>query len=168
MFLSSFGRLIALGLVVFTLTLGVFAQDLDDVTIAGKVTDANGLPVVGATVMAKSVETGLERSVVTDDEGRYKIVKLKPGIYKIKASQTGFGAVETAEITTISAQNLEQAFKLSPAGVTAETVVTVTDDDAPVVDGDVRVARRLQDHPAVLLALLQESLVGDAEPLAGL
>src|SRR5215207_2172409 len=98
MFLSSVGRLIALALVVITLTLGAVAQDLDDVTISGKVADANGLPIVGATIMAKSVETGLERTVVTDDEGRYKIVKLKPGVYKIKASQTGFGAVETSEI----------------------------------------------------------------------
>ena len=55
------------------------AQDLDDVTISGKVTDSNGLAVVGATVTATSVDTGEVRTVVTDDEGRYRLVKLKAG-----------------------------------------------------------------------------------------
>jgi len=87
-------------------SLFVAAQDLDDVTITGKVTDSNGLAVVGASVIATSVETGESRTVVTDDEGQYKIVKLKPGSYKIKAAQKGFGTLETPAITTISAQNL--------------------------------------------------------------
>ncbi|MEQ1764956.1 MAG: carboxypeptidase regulatory-like domain-containing protein [Pyrinomonadaceae bacterium] len=133
-----FGRILSR---VSTLTLlfvcsGVFAlgQDLDDVTIAGKITDSNGLAVVGATVTATSVDTGEIRTVVTDDEGRYRIVKLRPGTYKIKAVGTGFGAQETPEIATISAQNVVKDFKLSPADVRAEQTVTVTDDDSPLVD----------------------------------
>ena len=74
------------------------------------------------------------RTVVTNGDGQYRIVKLKPGNYKVKASQSGFGSLETPAITTISAQNLEKDFKLSPADVKAETSVTVTDDDAPAVD----------------------------------
>src|SRR5439155_15415193 len=85
---------------VFALT--AFAQDLDDVTVAGKLTDPNGLAVVGASISATSVETGESRTVVTDDEGRYKIVKLKPGTYKIKAAQKGFGTQQTPAISTIS------------------------------------------------------------------
>ena len=111
-----------------------FAQDLDDVTFSGKITDSAGLAVVGASVAATSVDTGESRTVVTDDEGRYRIVKLKPGTYKIKTSLSGFGTQETPEITTISAQNVQKDFKLAPAGVTAEQTITVTDDDSPVVD----------------------------------
>ena len=119
-------------LIIFSLT--AVAQDLDDVTFNGKVTDSNGLAVVGAKVTVTSVDTGVSRSVVADDEGRYRIVKLKPGSYKIKAAANGFGTLETAEIVTISAQNVDKDFKLSPAGLTAETTVTVTDDDGPPVD----------------------------------
>lgn len=115
---------------IFTIT----AQDLDNVTVSGLITDSNGLPIVGASVTVTSVETGETRTVVSNDEGRYRVVSLRPGIYKIKAAASGFGPQETPEITTISAQNVQRDFKLSPADVRAEQTVTVTDTDAPAVD----------------------------------
>lgn len=123
----------------FTFALVIFAvaamaQDLDDVTISGKVTDSAGLPVVGATVTATMTETGESRSIVTDGDGFYRLVKLKPGTYKLKVANGGFGTQETPEIPTISAQNLQKDFKLTPADVKAETTVTVTEDDSPAVD----------------------------------
>ncbi|MEO6654719.1 MAG: carboxypeptidase regulatory-like domain-containing protein [Pyrinomonadaceae bacterium] len=134
MFGSIFIRVSAFTL-LFVVSVAVsFAQDLDDVTISGKITDSAGLAVVGAIVSASSIETGESRTVVTDDEGRYRIVKLKPGTYKIKTSLSGFGTQETPEVTTVSAQNVQKDFKLAPAGVTAEQTITVTDDDGPVVD----------------------------------
>ncbi|MCY7347472.1 MAG: carboxypeptidase-like regulatory domain-containing protein, partial [Pyrinomonadaceae bacterium] len=57
-----------------------FAQDLDDVTISGRIVDSNNLPIVGATVTATLVTTNVERTVVTDGDGRYRIVELPPGI----------------------------------------------------------------------------------------
>lgn len=112
----------------------ILAQDLDDVTISGQVKDGNGLAIVGASVTAILTETGLERSVVTDEDGRYRLIKLRPGTYKIKVSQTGFATQETPAITTVSAENLTKDFSMLPAGVTAEQTIQVTDDDAPVVD----------------------------------
>lgn len=134
MLFRSLSRSFAFVICVFVLAFAVAAQDLDNVTVTGKVTDINGLAVVGASVTATSVETGVTRTVVTDDDGRYKIVQLKPGIYKIKVAQSGFGTQETSPITTISAQNVQQDFKLSPADVRAETTVTVTEEDGPAVD----------------------------------
>lgn len=133
-----FGRIIlrvfALSLCVLATALFAFTQDLDDVTIAGKVLDSNGQAIVGATVVATNTETGEARTVTSDDEGRYNLVKLKPGTYKVKVTASGFGAQETPDIVTISAQNVQRDFKLSPAGVTAEQTITVTDDDSPLVD----------------------------------
>jgi hypothetical protein len=124
----------ATSLCLIVLVFGAIGQDLDNVTISGRVTDANGLPVVGATVTATLVETGEKRSVVTNDDGRYRIIGLKPGTYKISAAASGFGTVETPETPTISAENLLKDFKLSPADVRAEMTVTVTEDDGPLVD----------------------------------
>ena len=93
------------------------AQDLDDVTISGRITDSNGLAVVGATITAMRVETGDVQTMVTDDDGRYRFLKLKPGTYKVKAAASGFGAKETPEIVTISAQNVQRDFTLAPADV---------------------------------------------------
>ncbi len=127
-------RVIAFTFLLFLTAMIGYGQDLDDVTIAGKIADANGLAVVGASVTVTSVDTGETRTVITDGEGRYQIIKLKPGTYKIKASASGFGAKETPGILTVSAQNLVKDFKLSPADIKAEQTVTVTDDDGPVID----------------------------------
>ena len=123
---------VCLSLLVFN-TNG-FAQDLDDVTISGRITDSNNAPIVGATVVAIIVETRTERTAVTDEEGRYRIIELQPGTYNVRASANGFGAKENQGFITIAGQNLQLNFSLAPAGVQAEQTVIVTDEDAPAVD----------------------------------
>nr|MBA3632946.1 carboxypeptidase regulatory-like domain-containing protein [Acidobacteriota bacterium] len=92
-----------------------FAQDLDDVTISGRVVDSNNAPIVGASVTATLVTTNVERTFVTDDEGRYRIIELIPGTYKVKVLATGFGAKEKIDLQTISGQSVQLDFSLAPA-----------------------------------------------------
>ncbi len=134
MFRRIFTRFFSLSILLFIVIFAASAQDLDDVTFAGSVLDANGLPVVGASVTATLIDTNETRTVTTDGDGKYRILKLKPGNYKISASASGFGTLETPPFLTISAQNIQKDFKLSPAGVTAEQTITVTEDDGPVID----------------------------------
>ena len=91
MFGRIFNRSFALTIFVLAAAFFTFAQDLDDVTISGKIVDANGQAVQGATVTATLTETREARNVVTDDEGRYLFLKLKPGTYKVKVTASGFG-----------------------------------------------------------------------------
>ncbi|HEV2912699.1 MAG TPA: TonB-dependent receptor [Pyrinomonadaceae bacterium] len=109
------------------------AQDLDNVTIRGRVTDANGAVVPGATVTALLTETGVERTVTTDDEGRYRIIELEPGLYSVRASFTNFATEEKTDLRTVAGQNVELNFTLNPAEVVAEQTV-VSEADAPAVD----------------------------------
>ncbi len=110
------------------------AQDLDDVTISGKVSDSNGLAIVGANITATLLEKGIERTVTTNEDGRYRLIELAPGIYKIKVSANGFGAKERIDLSTISGQNLQLDFTLAPANIQAEQTVTVTEENVPAVD----------------------------------
>lgn len=111
-----------------------FAQDLDDVTISGKVVDSNNAPIVGATVIATLTTTGVERTLVTDGDGRYTFIKLPPGNYTIRASAQGFGIKEQTDLVTVSGQSIQLNFTLAPASVTVEQVVTIGGDDAPMID----------------------------------
>jgi Carboxypeptidase regulatory-like domain len=135
---SMFGKrlfsIFAFGLFIFTFAAVGFAQDLDDVTISGRVLDSNSAPIVGATVVATLIETNVERTVVADGEGRYRIVDLKPGTYKVKASATGFGAKEQIDLVTIAGQNVQLDFSLAPASVQAEQTVTIGAEDVPNID----------------------------------
>lgn len=109
------------------------AQDLDNVTISGRVTDQNGAVIPGATVIATFVATKVERTVVADDNGQYKLIQLPPGTYSVKASFTNFAAEEKTGLITIAGQNVKLDFILKPAGVTAEAVV-VSAAETPQVD----------------------------------
>ncbi|HJR08689.1 MAG TPA: TonB-dependent receptor [Pyrinomonadaceae bacterium] len=104
------------------------AQDLDDVSISGRVTDETGASVVGAKVLVVLLATNAERSVVTDNEGRYRLIELAPGAYTVRATSVGFAVEERAKVETVAGQTLRLDFVLRPAGVAAEQVVT---SDAP-------------------------------------
>lgn len=133
-------------------TSAAFAQDLDDVTISGKVVDANNQPIVGATVTATLIETNVERTVVTDQDGRYRFPELQPGTYAVKVASPGFGIREKTNLITVAGQNVQLDFSLSPAGVRAEQTVTIEDDSSPVdttrtVVGGTVTERELEELP---------------------
>ncbi len=109
------------------------AQDLDDVTISGEIVDSNNAPIVGASVTATLVTTNIERTVITDDEGHYRIVELQPGLYKVRASQNNFGTKEKIDLETIAGQNVQLDFTLAPGDVRAESTVTI-EEDSSIVD----------------------------------
>lgn len=111
----------------------VFAQDLDNVTITGRVLDPNGAIIPGATIEAMLVRTGATRTTVTDDEGRYRVIQLEPGVYDLRASFAGFATLEKKGFDFIAGKNAQIDFALVLQGVTADPVVVVA-TDTPSVD----------------------------------
>jgi hypothetical protein len=109
------------------------AQDLDNVTISGRITDQNGAVIPGATVTATLSATKIERAVVTDGDGRYKLIQLPPGIYSVRAAFTNFAMEEKTDLTTIAGQNVQIDFTLKPAGISAEAVI-ISAAEAPQID----------------------------------
>ncbi|HEX3280755.1 MAG TPA: carboxypeptidase regulatory-like domain-containing protein [Pyrinomonadaceae bacterium] len=109
------------------------AQDLDNVTMTGRVTDQNGAIIPGATVTATLVSTGHERGVVSDGAGRYRLIQLEPGVYNLKVSFTNFAPEERLELKTIAGQNVQLDFTLRPPELQAGALV-ITEADAPAID----------------------------------
>ena len=89
---------------------------------------------IGASVTATQIEKNIERTVVTNEDGRYRIIDLQPGTYKVRVTSQGFGAKEQIDLLTVAGQNVQLDFSLAPAGVQAEQTVTIGGDDAPLVD----------------------------------
>src|SRR4051812_24634268 len=78
----------------------VRAQSATTGTIAGEVKDDSGALLPGVTVEAASpalIEKS--RTAVTDGEGKYRITDLRPGIYSVTFSLTGFGTAKHEGIT---------------------------------------------------------------------
>jgi len=65
-------------------------------TITGRVTDAGGMPLAGASV----VIAGAGMGVATDNEGRYALRGLRTGSYNMRISFTGYEPVDTLVAVT--------------------------------------------------------------------
>jgi hypothetical protein len=108
------------------------AASAQGASIAGVVKDSSGGVLPGVTVEAGSPALIEKvRSVVTDGNGQYKIVDLRPGTYSVTFTLTGFAIVkrEGIELTGSFAATVNADLRV---GSVAETI-TVT-GNSPIVD----------------------------------
>src|SRR5690348_9630712 len=59
-----------------------FAQTSKGI-LAGTVVDSSGAVVVSASVTARNVQTGTERTTTTGPNGGYRMEAVEPGLYKV-------------------------------------------------------------------------------------
>jgi hypothetical protein len=97
---------------------------LDEVTIAGRITDQAGALVSGARVTALLATTGAARTVETDASGRYRFVELLPGAYNVGVVSRGFAVAEQQGVEAVAGESVRLDFVLRPAGVAAEQTIT--------------------------------------------
>ncbi|HEV7700371.1 MAG TPA: carboxypeptidase regulatory-like domain-containing protein, partial [Pyrinomonadaceae bacterium] len=127
-------RVLALAVFVLAFSFISAAQTLDQVSFYGKVTDANGAIVAGASVTASQTQTHNVRTAVTDSDGRYRLTFFESGPYDLSISMQGFADKKIAGINTTLGQAVENNLQIAPAGVTAESTITVGGDESPIVD----------------------------------
>ena len=117
LFLSSFGATVS--------SAQVYAN------ISGMITDQSGAAVSGASVTAKSLDTGFSRTVQTDQRGRYRLYALSVGPYEVRVTKTGFEEAIRSGIRLVVGQDATVDLGLHLGQVSEQVVVT---EDAPVVN----------------------------------
>src|SRR5688572_14485639 len=106
----------------------VFAQ----ATLTGTVRDATGAVMPGVTVEASSdALTEKTRTVVTDGSGQYRIIDLRPGIYTVTFTLTGFTTVRREGIELIGSATLAIPAEMRVGSL--QEAITVR-AETPVVD----------------------------------
>ena len=93
----------------------LFSQGETTSAIAGQVTDATGASVPGALVSISNLETSLQRSAITDGQGRFDFPQLKPGTYSVTASADGFDPQRNDHVAAGLGQKQMVTFILRPA-----------------------------------------------------
>jgi hypothetical protein len=76
-------------LIFFAFAIPAFGQS-NYATLTGTVTDAQQLPVAGATIELTATSTGAIRRVVTNQQGLFEAPALLPDEYELKIEATGF------------------------------------------------------------------------------
>ncbi|PWT87802.1 MAG: hypothetical protein C5B55_14190, partial [Blastocatellia bacterium] len=92
--------------------------------ITGRVTDAQGNVVPGATVTATNKGTGVARTATTDDAGEYTITQLPPGKYDLSVEAKSFSKAVAENFGLSLGAKATQNFELKPGEVSATVQVT--------------------------------------------
>jgi hypothetical protein len=144
-------------------------------SISGTVTDATGAAVVGATVTATSVDTGVATTQTTNGQGYYSFQSLPLGKYTIAVQQTGFKTTRRTDI--ILQVNDELVIDLTlQVGQVTETVEVSTNtlhvETSNTQMGEVIGAKEMTAVPLVTrsytdLLALQPGVVSQTSGLTG-
>lgn len=92
--------------------------------IAGSVTDSSGAAVANATVKVTNTQTGLERTVTSDDAGLFNIVLLPPGVYTITGEASGFSTVTVTNVEVVVGRTADVKLTLGVSGVQESVTVS--------------------------------------------
>jgi outer membrane receptor for ferrienterochelin and colicin len=109
-----------------------FSQTIGSGSMDGRMVDATGAVLPGVSVTFTNVDTGLARTVVTDENGRFRIPLLPVGRYQLTAELAGFQTLQRSGLvlTVGAAQSLGD---LTIEVATVEEVVTVT-AESPLIE----------------------------------
>lgn len=114
----------------------VFAQGSTTASMRGKIADANGEGLPGATVRAVHTPTGSEWGNVTDIDGYFRLPNMNVGgPYTVTVSYIGFENIERNNIFL----TLGQTFKLNETlreNVTELEAIVVSANQGEIIDGN--------------------------------
>lgn len=152
------------------------AANAQEASITGTVSDSSGGVLAGVTVEASSpVLIEKVRTAVTDGNGQYRIVGLRPGAYVVTFTLSGFSVVNRGGIELMGAFTATVNAQMS-VGELSETI-TVT-GASPVVDLQSVEQKRVMSQevvnalptsrtPLTLAALLPGAVPGTTQDVGG-
>ncbi|MGQ0504566.1 MAG: carboxypeptidase-like regulatory domain-containing protein, partial [Myxococcaceae bacterium] len=119
-------------IVILTLVcpLAVAGQQITTGVIQGEVQDATGGILPGVNVEVQNLDTNLVQSRVTDGNGRFVLLQLPPGRYRITFSLSGFATIVQEDVLL----TVGQSINLNPRMAVSTVQETVTVQGTPGVE----------------------------------
>lgn len=108
----------------------VLAQ-VSNAVVTGIVTDEQRGILPGVTITVTNAETGVVRTTVTEEYGRYRLGGIPPGRYNLKAELPGFATQEVKDITLTIGLEYTRDFSMGIQG--RQESITIT-GEAPVIE----------------------------------
>ena len=111
-----------LGLLTLLISISIQTTFAAGASIGGIINDAvTGEPLLGANV----VLMGTGKGSSTDNEGRYSILNVNPGTYKLKVSYIGYRE-QNSSVTLEEGVKSTLNFKLDPVGIEGQEIVVTS------------------------------------------
>lgn len=103
---------------------GLAAAQVPTGSISGTVTDQSKGVVPGVTITVRNTDSGLERTQVSDEEGRYRVLNLPPGPYEVRAELSGFAPVQREDLTVAVGRDVLADMEIKIGGLTDQVTVS--------------------------------------------
>lgn len=116
---------------LFVCLCGSFSTAQVSASLSGLITDPSGAAVSAASVTAKNLDTGISRTVPTDQSGRYRFFALPVGPYEVRVTKEGFAEGIRSGIRLVVGQDATVNLGLRVGQVSEQVKVT---EDSPVVN----------------------------------
>jgi hypothetical protein len=97
-------------------------------SLEGQVTDQNGSVVPSAQIDVVSLETGVKRTALTDDAGRYQIAALPVAAYRLEIRSRGFRTLIIERAWIEVGRRVTQDFQLRVGDVSQKVTVATNQD----------------------------------------
>ncbi|MBI2188019.1 MAG: TonB-dependent receptor [Acidobacteria bacterium] len=162
--MARFRRVSLVALFALVLTSATSWAQLSTAQLSGRVADESGAVLPGVTVTATQTDTGLTRTVVTDETGTYVLPNLPTGPYRLEAMLQGFRTYSQTgivlQVAATPAINVVMAIGRLEETVSVEAAAPLVDVQSAGI-GDVIDNERIVELP------LQGRQVTDLIVLAG-
>ncbi|MBL8204766.1 MAG: TonB-dependent receptor [Blastocatellia bacterium] len=118
--------------------------------ILGRVADASGGVLPGVKVEIQNAASNVTTTATTNDEGRFNVPFLLPGLYRVTAEKTGFKRFVQTGVEVRVSETVELNLAMQPGEVTEAVEISAT---TPLLDtagssvGQIIDERRVQELP---------------------
>src|SRR5215510_607746 len=111
------------------------AQQSDNGSLAGTVTDQNKLAVPNATITVTNLGTGRTRAVTTNEEGRWTVTVLALGEYEVKAEAANFkSTTQKARVSAANTTNVDLTLGIEE--IKNEVTVVAQQGSSTILEGN--------------------------------
>jgi hypothetical protein len=93
-------------------------------SLVGTVTDSSGGTVANAKVTITEVNTGISRTMQTNESGNYTFATLEPGVFRVSIEQAGFRTAVKDGVNLLVNTTIRADLSLQPGAVNETVTVT--------------------------------------------
>lgn len=124
---ASAGTSVAAAVLLLVLAAPVLAQNVQTTgSLRGRIVDDAGAPVAGVEVLARNLDTGLERGSISSEQGLYIVRLLPPGMYRVTTSVIGFGPATADSVRVAIGQTSNANFTLRSEAIELDELVVTS------------------------------------------
>jgi hypothetical protein len=130
-------RAVFLVLVLLTFTTFLAGQTASTGTVIGTVMDPSGAIIPGVPIELRDIRTGVVRTTISNEAGRYAFPGVLPGTYALKASLSGFQDAVVPQAVVELGKSYTVDFQLQIGTVVAEVTTATAGAELQTLDASV-------------------------------